>query len=115
MPNRPPPRYHDLGGQDAGPIEMEEHTIKPWVRRSDAVKSLLSDKKRRFLTTDETRHELETMGENLYFGLEYGERRMIALMNVLTNKGLLSQEEIDQKIEEIYARLGIEKKIEKSA
>ena len=64
MSGRPPPRYHDLGGQDAGPIDMQEHGVKPWVKRSDAVKGLLSDKKRKFLTTDETRHELEIMGED---------------------------------------------------
>jgi len=110
MPDRPPPRYHDLGGRDAGPVDMEEHGVKRWVRRSDALKGLLGDKKRKFLTTDETRNELETMGEALYFGLEYGERRMIALMNVITKKGLLSREEIDQRIDEIYDRLGLEKK-----
>jgi hypothetical protein len=109
MPERPPPRYHDLGGQEAGLIDMEEHGIKPWVKRSDAVKGLLSDKKRRILTTDETRHEIEIMGEDLYFDLEYGERRMIALITVLANKGILTQEEVNQRIDEIYDRLGIKK------
>lgn len=109
MTDRPPPRYHDLGGQDAGPIDLEEHEMKPWVRRSDAVKGLLSDKKRRILTTDETRHELESMGEELYFGLDYAERRMISLITVLDNKGILTQEEVDQRIDEIYKRLGIKR------
>ena len=109
MTNRPPPRYHDLGGQKAGPIDMKEYAIKPWVKRSDAVKGLLADKKRQILTTDETRHELEIMGEDLYFGLEYSERRMISLMTVLKNKGILSQEEIEQRINEIYDRLKLEK------
>ncbi len=111
MKDRPPPRYHDLGGQEAGSIEIIDHGRAPWVKRADVLKGLLGDKKRRFLTTDETRHELETMGAESYFGLEYAERRMLALINVITNKGLLSQEEIDRRIDEIYERLGLEKKL----
>ncbi|MEX0828473.1 MAG: hypothetical protein WD005_05930 [Haliea sp.] len=110
MTERPPPRYHDLGGQGAGPIEIVDHGRAPWVKRSDVVKALLADKKRRFLTTDETRHELETMGEENYFGLEYAERRMLALMKVITKKGLLSQIEINRRIDEIYERLGLVRK-----
>ena len=106
--NTPPPRYHDLGRRMAGAIEKTDHILEPWEKRVDVLRNLLGDKTRQVLTTDELRNAIENLGEKAYDDHSYYERWMAALMNILKDKGMLTQDEIDQRMADIRSRLGLE-------
>lgn len=104
-----PRGYHDLGGRlPAGPVDMSEHVLAPWEKRVDVLCGLLVDKKRRVMTIHERRDAIERFGEDPYKTLKYYELWMASTMELLIKKGLLTREEIDARMAEIRARLGLE-------
>ena len=104
----PRPGYHDLGGLDEGPVERTEHVLDPWEKRVDVLRALLMDKKRRILRADGLRGATEQLGEPLYRSHSYYERWMAAIMAIVVSRGVLSRDEIEAKIDDIAARLGVE-------
>lgn len=100
--------YHDIGGMSAGPIEQTEHVLEPWEKRVDAIRVLLGDDKRKLLRADGLRAAIETMGEDLYLELGYYERWMAAIIKVLTERGVLTREEIDARMSDVKDALGLE-------
>lgn len=101
----PPPGYHDIGGQPAPPIDQSEHVLAPWEKRVDALRTLLGDNKRQLLRADGLRHAIETMGEDLYLELGYYERWMAAILKVLTERGLVTEQQVEQRMNDIAERL----------
>lgn len=99
--------YHDIGGQDAGPVVQSEHVLEPWEKRVDAIRVLLGDNKRQILRADGLRHAIETMGEDLYLELSYYERWMAAIIKVVVERGLLSEAEIRERMESVQTRLDL--------
>ena len=97
--------YHDIGGLAGPAIEQSEHVLEPWEKRVDAMRMLLGDNKRQILRADGLRHAIETMGEDLYDELAYYERWMAAILKVLTERELISTEEVEARMNEIAARL----------
>lgn len=91
----------------AGPVDKSEHTLEPWEKRVDVLRNLLGDNVRQVLTTDELRNAVESLGEKAYNDHSYYERWMAALMNILKDKGMVTQEEIDRRIAEVRERLGL--------
>ena len=57
--------HHDMGGLDAGPVDLDEHTHVHWEKRTDAIMRLISDKKRQIITVDELRRRIEQIGPNV--------------------------------------------------
>jgi hypothetical protein len=100
--------YHDIGGMPAGPIEQTEHILEPWEKRVDAIRVLLGDDKRQLLRADGLRNAIETMGEDLYLELGYYERWMAAIIKVLTERGVLTREEIDARMASVKDTLGLD-------
>ena len=100
--------YHDIGGMDGGPIDQCEHRLEPWEKRVDAMRMLLGDRKRRIMRSDGLRNAIETMGEDLYLELSYYERWMAAMIKLLTEREILGRDEIDARIGEVIARLGLD-------
>lgn len=96
--------YHDYGGERAGPIDTVPHTLTFWERRVDALQQLLSDPRRRFFRSDEFRWMRETMGEAVYERLSYYERWVPSVARLLTMKGVLTKEEVEQRMDEIRVR-----------
>lgn len=94
--------YHDLGGTPAGPIEKEDHELQLWEKRIEALLVLLKNKE--ILRVDENRRGLESLGQDVYFGLSYAERRMLSISNNLILKGVITVEELAAKIAEIESR-----------
>ena len=90
--------YHDIGGLPEGPVTQSEHVLEPWEKRVDALRVLLGDDKRQLLRADGLRHAIETMGEDLYLELGYYERWMAAIIKVLTERGVLSRDEIEARM-----------------
>lgn len=94
---------HDLGGLPAGPIDRNEHALNFWEWRVDALVRLLFA---RGLLTDfaELRRAIEDMAPDAYNSLSYYERWAGAVATLLVEKGVLSQQELDDRIAAIKAR-----------
>ena len=103
-----PRGYHDLGGRPAGPVDRSEHVLEPWEKRVDVLCGILVDRKRRLMTIDERRDAIERLGEDVYQSLKYYELWMAAALELVLEKGILSRDEIDGRVDEIRVRLGLE-------
>ncbi len=103
-----PRGYHDLGGRPAGPVDRSEHELEPWEKRVDVLCGILVDEKRRLMTVDERRDAIETLGEEAYKSLKYYELWMAAALKLVIEKGILTKDEIDTRMDRIRARLGLE-------
>jgi len=93
-------RTHDMGGRptDAS-IAPAEHTLADWEVLADAVAVALGRKGIR--STDESRRAMEDLPPDEYLSLSYYERWIHATEALLVEKGVLSGEEIDRKLEEL--------------
>ena len=96
---------HDLGGLPAGPVDRNEHVLNFWEWRVDALVRLLFAKGH-LNDFAELRRAIEDMGHDVYDRLSYYERWAGSVATLMVEKGILSQAEIDQRIEEIRARKG---------
>jgi hypothetical protein len=93
-------RVHDRGGwPDAGPIERSEHDYSMWEKRTDALLVLLTSRERRIMRVDELRRAIEGIEPSTYEKLSYYERWIVAIESLMIEKGLLTREEIDHKVE----------------
>ena len=91
------PKAHDRGGWPSNePIEPSEHNLRDWERRVDALLMVLGRKGVR--TTDEMRRAIESLEPGRYEALSYYEKWTAALEILMVEKGILSTEEIDQKM-----------------
>jgi len=74
--------YHDIGGLTAGEIDP-----------------LLGDPVRRMVTVDEMRRAFESFGEEKYNTLSFYERRLEAMLDILTEKGLIDREQFMARVD----------------
>jgi hypothetical protein len=96
--------YHDLGGTPAGPVDRSEKDFELWEKRVEAMLAILT--RNGFLTTDESRRALESLGAEVYLNATYGERRALALANNVLHKGIITVDELARKLAEIERRKG---------
>ncbi|MFQ6030247.1 MAG: nitrile hydratase [Dehalococcoidia bacterium] len=93
------PKVNDIGGKpNDDPIDASEHVLADWERRVDAMHSVLGQKGLR--RTDELRRAIESLPPEQYESLTYYERWTTALEALLLEKGILTSEQIDQKMQE---------------
>ena len=89
-----------MGGSPAGPVERDQHEVEDWERLADAVNGALEG--RGLQTTDQLRRAIESL-EN-YRDLSYYERWVAATERLLVEKGVLTNDEIDERAAEIERR-----------
>lgn len=97
-------RHHDMGGLEAGPVERTEHDYAPWEKRVDAIMRLLTDKKRRIMTVDELRRNIEELGPGAYDEMTYYQRWMASIGNNLLEKGVIGVDELGRRMAEVETR-----------
>ncbi len=95
-------RWHDMGGQAAGPVPQDGHDFAIWEKRVDALMVLLSGKG--FFTVDGLRRALEDMGEDAFETMSYYERWIAAVNQNLIEDGAYSIEELGQRMDAVAAR-----------
>ena len=96
------PRPHDRGSWPTDePIDRAEHRHADWELRVHALHQVLGRKGVR--RTDELRRAIESLEPDLYESLSYYERWTAALEILVVEKGILSTEEIDQKVAELQS------------
>ncbi len=96
-------RVHDIGGLPAGAIDTSHHGEADWHRMATALSMALGPGQRGLTRVDERRRATEDLGDD-YMRLGYFDRSVQAGANLLIEKGVLTQREIDQRMAEIKAR-----------
>jgi hypothetical protein len=100
-----PRGYHDIGGdEDHGPIPMVELPWLHWEKQVEAVRNLLGDGTRRIISLDEMRRGFESFGADKYKKHSFYRRRLEAMVDVLVEKGVITQEELDAEIAAVRSR-----------
>lgn len=90
--------YHDVGGDEAGEIPKEQLPWLHWEKQVEAIRGLLGDGTRRIVSLDEVRRGFETFGIDKYNDLSFYRRRLEAMTNILVEKGIITQKELDDAI-----------------
>lgn len=90
---------HDLGGMDGlGPINIEANEPvfhEDWERRVFGV--MMAMFAGGHYVVDEFRHAIERMGAANYLGTSYYEHWLHAVETLLTDKGLVTQAELEAR------------------
>ena len=102
--DHPGRRWHDMGGDAAGPVLPGDHDYALWERRVDALMVLCSTKG--LFTVDGLRRAIEDMGEEAFETMSYYERWIAAVTQNLVESGSLTLDEIGTRMAEIAARGG---------
>lgn len=95
-----PRGYHDIGGDAAGKIPMQELPWLYWEKQTEAIRNLLGDGTRRIIALDEMRRGFESFGADKYKELSFYRRRLDAMIDILVEKGVITREELDAAIVE---------------
>jgi hypothetical protein len=89
---------HDLGGLPAGPVNLDEHERTFFDQRVDAMMRLLAHPAHGYFTVDAMRRAVESLPRDEYFGLGYYERWVRAIRQLVLEKGLISERELERKL-----------------
>lgn len=93
---------NDLGGLPAGPFVPTDHQLLPWEKRCHALLDVLDAKG--IVNTEEKRRGIDELGRDIYDKLTYYEKWVLSACNVLLTKGVITAEELAQKMAEIRSR-----------
>jgi len=102
--DKSPRGYHDIGGIDAGEIPKFDLPWLHWEKQAEAIRALLGDGTRRIVSLDEMRRGFESFGEAKYDSLSFYRRRLEAMIDILIEKGIITQSELDEAIRDTRLR-----------
>jgi hypothetical protein len=97
---------HDLGGLPAGAVERDEHDPSFAERRVDALMSLLQGSQPPLFSVDEMRRTIESLPRDIYERHDYYERWLLTIERLLVEKGVLTQAEIDARVDLLERKNG---------
>jgi hypothetical protein len=95
-----------MGGLPAQKVEPTEHDHEEWERRVDALMVLcvgLTGKKR-VMTVDELRKNIESLPPETYDRTAYYEKWITSLTQTLIQRGVISSAELAAKMSEVARR-----------
>ena len=92
-------RLHDLGGLELGAIDRHEHPRTLFEMRVDAMLMLLTSPACGAIKVDAMRRAIENYSKLEYETLPYYERWLKAVRQLLVEQGILSDAQIDERIE----------------
>ena len=90
--------YHDIGGDEAGPIPKEDLPWLYWKKKAEALRNLVGDATRRIVSLDELRYGFESFGIEKYNKYSFYRRRLEALVDTLEAKGVLTRDELEDEL-----------------
>lgn len=104
-PVDPDRRQHDLGGLELGAIDRHEHPRTLYEMRVDAMLMLLTNPACGAFKVDALRRAIENYSRLDYEGLPYYDRWVKAIRQLLVEQDVLSNAQIDARIQAIRERL----------
>jgi nitrile hydratase len=88
---------HDRGGAPTdAPVDRTEHELADWEMLMDAIVGTLG--RRGVMNVDELRRGIESMEPADYEEASYYERWLVATETILAEKGMLSSQEIEERL-----------------
>ena len=93
---------NDIGGLEAGPVQITEHELLPWEKRCHALADVLDFHK--IINTEEKRRGVEALGAEMVNKLTYYERWAVAFSNICFQKGILVPSQLAEKMDEVQRR-----------
>jgi uncharacterized lipoprotein YddW (UPF0748 family) len=97
-----PQPVNDLGGRPGPPVVITEHDLAPWEKRCHATLEVLNW--RQVMSQEEKRRAIEDLGQALNAELTYYQKWALAAAQHLMAKGLITQDELAAKMDEVRAR-----------
>ena len=94
---------NDIGGLAAAPIERTDHVLAPWEKRCHALADVLDFHK--LINTEEKRRGVEALGNEIIGKLSYYERWIVTFANILFQKGVLTPEDLANRMREVEMRI----------
>jgi hypothetical protein len=91
-------RPHDLGGQPAGPVPLDDHALEAWNNLVTAILYVLGDPGHGLICVHEVRRTIEDMPPDDYRRLDYFDRWAVGLSDLVVEKGLMTRDEIDRRM-----------------
>ncbi|MFY9206772.1 MAG: ScnB-like protein [Yoonia sp.] len=95
-------RWHDMGGDIAGPIPDASHDFALWEKRVDALMIICSSKGH--FTVDGLRRVLEDMPPSSFEEMSYYERWIASITQNLIEDGVFTTSELGQRITDVKQR-----------
>ena len=92
-----------LVGRDAGPVDLHEHDLAQWERIIDAMIRIMCDRQ---IYTDlaQLRNGIEQLGPEAYEKYSYYERWAASAARQCLATGIVSEDELKEKMNELRAR-----------
>ena len=100
-------KVHDLAGLHEGGVDRSEHPRSEFDKRANALLRLLMHPKTNAIYVDEMRRAVEDVGDERYFELSYYQRWIEAARVLLVERGVLTEEEIAQRMEKIREEMSL--------
>lgn len=97
-------RTHDMGGLSIGDIDPSDHPVAPWEKWINGTFTTMIQDPRHLIRLDELRRAMEDLGTERYDRLAYFERQTHGFVDLLIEKGILGQDEIEARMAEINKR-----------
>lgn len=94
---------NDIGGENWGPIPMDQKETPDWAKLSTALRGALGDRGAGLVSLHEGRRAREDMGYERYHALGYFEMGMQAIYDILVQKGVVTEREMQERIAELRA------------
>ena len=101
-PDNPTRRWHDMGGDAAGPVPTDQHDFSMWEKRVDAL--MIIGAANGYFTVDGLRRVLEDMGEGAFEKMTYYERWIASIAQNMVEAGAITTDELGSKMAEVRAR-----------
>ena len=95
---------HDVGGEPDGPLDQTDHKTVFWEKSTHCVAECLAW--RGHWNAEERRRRENDLGETIYFSTPYYARWLLATTKMLIEKGLITPDELIQKMDDISRREG---------
>ena len=95
---------HDMGGEDAGPIDIVDHGMAHWEKHANALRMTATTNK--IATLDEFRRACEDLGDR-YHQLSYFERLTEALVIILKEKKIFTDKMLGDQMQVVRDRFDV--------
>ena len=93
---------NDLGGENWGPMPLGQKKTPGWAKLSTALRATLGDNGAGLVNLHEGRRAREEMGYERYHALGYFEMGMQAIHDILVQKGVVTEREVQDRIAALW-------------
>ena len=94
---------NDIGGENWGPISLDQKETPEWAKLATALRGALGDKGAGLVSLHEGRRAREDLGYERYHALGYFELGMQAIHDILVQKGVVNEQEVKDRIAALRA------------